>query len=68
MSANENGAAGVRPDCNRCTAFFITHQPAFPYGCRSMGFRSARLPCLVVLEAAGIPCQQFDPKPVRKPD
>lgn len=58
--------AEVRLDCNRCTSFYITHQPTFPYACRSMGFKSARLPCVVVYEASGMPCQHFDLKPELK--
>jgi hypothetical protein len=49
-------------DCRRCAAFFITHHPAFPYGCRAIGCRSRRLPCVDVLETSGQPCLMFTPK------
>ncbi|POZ61942.1 hypothetical protein [Chromobacterium alticapitis] len=49
--------------CRRCQHYFITYNPAFPYGCRAMGFSSKRLPCLDVQEASGRPCLRFQPKP-----
>ncbi|GHT82444.1 hypothetical protein AGMMS49960_17060 [Betaproteobacteria bacterium] len=53
----------ARPDCYRCAAFFITHNPAFPYGCRAIGCQSKRLPGAEVLEASGQSCLMFTPKP-----
>ncbi|MFN3985618.1 MAG: hypothetical protein ACK4KV_09010 [Rhodocyclaceae bacterium] len=47
------------PDCNRCAGFYITHEPAMPYGCRFMAFRSRQLPCRVVEAASGMPCLRF---------
>lgn len=37
--------------------FFVTYDPAFPYGCREMGFKSRRHPHLEVQAATGEPCQ-----------
>lgn len=51
------------PNCWRCAHFTITHLPATPYGCRSMGFRSRVLPHLEVLRVDGLPCQSFRAKP-----
>ncbi len=48
--------------CRHCRWFYITHQPAHPYGCRAMGFASSRLPCQVVYESSGMACQAFSPK------
>ncbi|HIC85854.1 MAG TPA: uracil-DNA glycosylase [Desulfobacterales bacterium] len=45
--------------CRACKHFFITHQPSFPYGCRALGFKSARLPFKVVVECSDLPCQAF---------
>lgn len=55
-------AAAQGPDCRRCAAYFITHDPAFPYGCRVLGFRSRGLPGKDVLAASGAPCRGFVPK------
>lgn len=43
--------------CQGCIHFYITYDPAFPYGCRVMGFKGRRHPWLEVLEASGAPCQ-----------
>jgi len=50
------------PNCWGCQHFMVTHQPATPYGCRLMGFRSRMMPCLEVLRADGHPCQGYTPK------
>jgi hypothetical protein len=51
------GLAG--PDCMQCRHFFITHEAAHPRGCRAYGFKSRRLPAMVVLESSGQPCRLF---------
>jgi hypothetical protein len=43
--------------CKDCRHFFVTYDPRFPYGCRSMGFKSFRYPCFEVQEASGDSCQ-----------
>ncbi len=50
------------PQCRKCKNFYITYDPAKPYGCRAMGFKSRRQPSLVVYETSGIICQLYDPK------
>lgn len=45
------------PDCRRCAAYFITHDAAFPYGCRVMGVHCRGLPGKDVLAASGAPCR-----------
>lgn len=50
------------PLCRNCRHHYITHDPRFPYGCRSMGFSSKRLPCQDVQAASGRPCLRFHPK------
>lgn len=37
----------------RSTHFFVTYDPLFSYGCRSMGFKSRRNPYLEVVETTG---------------
>jgi hypothetical protein len=42
--------------CHSCKNFYITWEKEFPYGCRAMDFKSARLPSLEVEEADGQEC------------
>ncbi|NLY27225.1 MAG: uracil-DNA glycosylase [Alcaligenaceae bacterium] len=46
-------------NCTLCAHYYITFDPARPYGCRAFGFKSARRPSLDVLRASGEPCQAF---------
>lgn len=48
-----------RPVCIKCVHYFITYEPARPYGCRAMGFKSKKNPATVVFENSGIECQLF---------
>jgi hypothetical protein len=43
-------------NCHSCKNFYITWEKDFPYGCRAMEFKSARLPSLDVEEADGQAC------------
>jgi hypothetical protein len=49
-----------KPDCTKCTHYYITHDARFPYGCRKMGFKGKRKPMLDVLEASGQACLAFE--------
>jgi len=51
-----------RPNCFNCRNFFITHEPLHPYGCRALGFKSKKMPSLVVYESSGMECQVFSRK------
>ncbi|THF65582.1 hypothetical protein E6C76_08360 [Pseudothauera nasutitermitis] len=51
-----------KPNCNACAHFYITHDPAFPYACRRLGFRSKRLPARDVEESSGMACLVFEAK------
>jgi hypothetical protein len=59
---NKNDEGNARPNCFTCLHFFVTHEPAHPYGCRAMGFKSAQLPTMTVYISSGIHCQTFVPK------
>ena len=59
-SVSDPGRDVVR--CTACAHYFVTHDPAFPYGCRALDFKSWRLPMLDVLESSGRPCLYFQPK------
>jgi hypothetical protein len=51
------------PDCLRCRAFYVTHVPHHPYGCRRFGFQSQRLPSEEVRLASGRECGAFEERP-----
>jgi hypothetical protein len=56
--------AEKQPQCRNCKNYFITYDPAKPHGCRALGFKSQRLPSMVVFESSGIACQLFVARPV----
>jgi len=47
------------PNCLACRHFYITHEPAHPYGCKALGFKSLQYPSMVVFASSGIHCQSF---------
>lgn len=51
------------PRCRDCIHYHITHDPAFPYGCRALDFKSWRQPMLDVLASSGQPCLYFRARP-----
>lgn len=59
--AKENAPTDQK-NCQACLHFYITYEPAFPYGCRAMGFKSKQLPSAAVYASSGMPCQLFTPK------
>lgn len=56
------------PVCQRCIHYYVTHEPAMPYGCRAMHFKSAHNPAQVVLSSSGMDCQLFAPKKADQKD
>jgi hypothetical protein len=48
--------------CNSCKYFYITWNKKHPYGCRAMGFISAKLPSIEVLTIEGRDCLSFEDK------
>jgi hypothetical protein len=48
--------------CRRCKHYRISWDPNAPHGCDAMGFKSQKLPCVVVFETSGIECQLFEAK------
>ncbi|MBQ3034375.1 MAG: uracil-DNA glycosylase [Deferribacterales bacterium] len=63
MSKNtKNDKKDSRVDCFSCVHHRITWQPAFPYACKAMGFKSKVLPSLEVFKNSGLACQCFTPK------
>lgn len=52
--------AGV--NCYQCRHFAVSWDPALPYACRLMGFKSRVLPAIEVLRADGVRCRGFSSK------
>ncbi|MBM4233030.1 MAG: uracil-DNA glycosylase [Gammaproteobacteria bacterium] len=50
------------PNCWECQHLGVTWETVFPYLCKQMGFKSARLPSQEVLAADGHPCRAFSSK------
>lgn len=51
--------------CSACVHYFVTWERRQPHGCRAMGFKSAKRPCLVVHRSSGAACRSFVEKPDR---
>jgi hypothetical protein len=54
--------SGRHIGCNSCRYFYITWDKKHPYGCRTMGFISAKLPSIDVLAIEGRDCLSFERK------
>ena len=54
-------------NCRRCRYYYVTWDKKFPYGCKAMGFKTARLPSLDGIHASGSPCLHFQTKDRRPP-
>lgn len=51
-----------RINCFDCTHLQITWQPATPYACKAIGFKSKMIPSLEVFKNSGSQCMHFVPK------
>jgi hypothetical protein len=51
-----------RIDCFNCRHFYITWDKSFPKGCEAIGFKSEKMPSVVVYEASGTACLRFAKK------
>lgn len=49
----------TQPNCFKCRHFFITHEPAHPYGCQAMGFKTVQIPSTTVFASSDMKCQLF---------
>ena len=59
--AEEKGARAEAP-CFSCRHFYITYDPAFPYGCRAARFKSRLMPATEMYVSSGLGCQFFEQK------
>jgi hypothetical protein len=62
----DTGRTVEPPHCSRCAHAFVTHEPAFPHGCRAFEIKSARPPMLDVREASGAECTAYERKGPRE--
>jgi hypothetical protein len=53
---------GDRINCFHCKYLKITWDPAFPYACLAIGFKSRLIPSAEVLKSSGTACQFFEKK------
>jgi hypothetical protein len=52
-------------DCKKCIYYHVTWDRKFPYGCKALQFKTARLPSLEVFAASGVPCLRFEKKTIK---
>ena len=62
MNSLDQSDANGTPNCWRCRYFAVSWDPAQPYACNLMGFKSRISPALEVLRADGRRCMGFSPK------
>lgn len=49
-------------DCFECKHFFVTWDQNNPKGCKAFGFKTAKMPSMVVFETSGERCLKFEAK------
>lgn len=52
-------------NCYRCRYLRTGWDPALPYSCDLLGFRSLEMPSRIVWESTGADCRVFEEKPAR---
>ncbi len=65
-SSDQKNNQVSKVNCHQCVHYYITWDPSRPYGCRRMGFKTRRLPSIVVKQNSGMECQSFQPKTNKK--
>ena len=58
-TSNPGETQPIEPQCADCQYFYITWELNQRYGCRAFGFKSQQLPCRVVLQVDGNPCNSY---------
>ena len=46
--------------CIGCKYYFVTWDTKAPKGCKYFGFKSMKMPCIVVRESSGNECAFYD--------
>ncbi len=59
---DKNNEATRHINCFACEHFYITYEQRYPYGCRSIGFKSARMPSVDVYINSDMECGLFAQK------
>lgn len=49
-------------ECFKCKYFHITWDSKQPRGCKAYGFKTAKLPSIIVKETSGQDCTLYTPK------
>ncbi|MFY3793017.1 uracil-DNA glycosylase [Ureibacillus sp. MALMAid1270] len=52
----------MKINCFQCQYFKVTWDPANPRGCAAYGFKTKKIPSLVVKQSSGMDCMQYVPK------
>jgi hypothetical protein len=63
---DNNKEATQHINCFSCEHFYITYEQRYPYGCRTIGFKSARMPSVDVYINSDMQCGLFSEKEKRK--
>jgi hypothetical protein len=63
---SDNGIQHI--NCFSCEHFYITYEQKYPYGCRMIGFKSARMPSVDVYINSDMECGLFLPKEKKQKD
>jgi hypothetical protein len=48
--------------CRTCKHYRVSWDPRAPHSCSAIGFKSQKLPSLIVYESSGIECQLWEAK------
>jgi len=48
--------------CQQCKYYYVTWEGKRPHGCKAYGFKSLKIPALVVRQSSGIDCSLYENK------
>jgi hypothetical protein len=51
-----------KTNCRNCIYYYVTWDVKFPYGCKLFGVKSKQMPCIIVYQSIGRPCERFTKK------
>jgi hypothetical protein len=61
-SFESNAGVQAAVDCHKCEHYYVTWDKAFPHGCKRIGFKSKRHPCIDVRVNSCRPCLLMERK------
>ncbi|MFZ5944396.1 MAG: uracil-DNA glycosylase [Bacillota bacterium] len=53
-------------NCLKCSYFYVTWDKKFPRGCKAYGFKTAKVPSVVVMQSSGTTCLYYKQKEINK--